>query len=163
MKGLSLTQPWATLVAIGAKRIETRGWSTKYRGPVAIHAARGLPAEATDLARESPFREALASGGYSSAYDLPRGAIVATATLAACFIFSARKSYQIPVASNDPGKINWREVMIEGWEAAFGDYTPGRYGFLLDDVRALTEPIPCRGNLNLWPVPEEIADRLRAG
>lgn len=42
MKGLSLTQPWATLVAIGAKRIETRIWATSYRGPLAIHAAKGL-------------------------------------------------------------------------------------------------------------------------
>ena len=28
MKALTLTQPWATLVAIGAKRIETRSWAT---------------------------------------------------------------------------------------------------------------------------------------
>lgn len=32
MRGLSLTQPWATLVAIGAKKIETRSWTTTYRG-----------------------------------------------------------------------------------------------------------------------------------
>ena len=42
MKVLTLTQPWATLVAIGAKRIETRSWATKYRGPLLIHAAAGL-------------------------------------------------------------------------------------------------------------------------
>jgi hypothetical protein len=42
MKVLSLTQPWATLAAIGAKKIETRSWSTAYRGPLAIHAAKGL-------------------------------------------------------------------------------------------------------------------------
>ena len=34
VKALTLTQPWATLVAIGAKRIETRSWSTRYRGPL---------------------------------------------------------------------------------------------------------------------------------
>ena len=38
MKALSLRQPWATLVAIGAKQIETRSWSTAYRGTIAIHA-----------------------------------------------------------------------------------------------------------------------------
>ena len=42
MKVITLTQPWATLVAIGAKRIETRSWPTRYRGPLAIHAAIGL-------------------------------------------------------------------------------------------------------------------------
>lgn len=40
MKALSLTQPWASLVAVGAKRIETRSWRTSYRGPLAIHAAK---------------------------------------------------------------------------------------------------------------------------
>lgn len=38
MKALTLHQPWATLVAIGAKTVETRGWATKHRGPLAIHA-----------------------------------------------------------------------------------------------------------------------------
>lgn len=40
MKALSLWQPWATLIAIGAKQYETRGWSTPYRGPLIIHAAK---------------------------------------------------------------------------------------------------------------------------
>lgn len=43
MKTLSLWQPWASLVALGIKTIETRSWSTKYRGPLAIHAARRRP------------------------------------------------------------------------------------------------------------------------
>lgn len=41
MKAITLTQPWATLVAIGAKKIETRSWATGYRGRLAIHAAKG--------------------------------------------------------------------------------------------------------------------------
>lgn len=41
MKALTLTQPWATLVAIGAKCIETRGWSTDYRGPGTVAAVGG--------------------------------------------------------------------------------------------------------------------------
>ena len=32
MKALCLHQPWAYLVAIGAKRYETRSWKTRYRG-----------------------------------------------------------------------------------------------------------------------------------
>ena len=43
MKALSLTQPWATLVVIGAKRIETRFWHTSYVGPLLIHAAKAIP------------------------------------------------------------------------------------------------------------------------
>lgn len=39
MKALTLWQPWATLVAMEVKKIETRCWSTKYRGEIAIHSA----------------------------------------------------------------------------------------------------------------------------
>lgn len=39
VRALSLWQPWAGFVAVGTKTIETRHWSTKYRGPLLIHAA----------------------------------------------------------------------------------------------------------------------------
>src|SRR5690348_17556570 len=54
MKALTLTQPWASLVAIGAKRIETRSWSTSYRGPLAIHAAKGFPKSAQEFTQVPP-------------------------------------------------------------------------------------------------------------
>lgn len=51
MKALSLTQPWATLMAIGAKRIETRSWGAAYRGGVMPPApVMALPAAATGRA-----------------------------------------------------------------------------------------------------------------
>jgi hypothetical protein len=40
MRAISLWQPWASLIPLGAKKIETRSWSTKYRGPLLIHAAK---------------------------------------------------------------------------------------------------------------------------
>jgi hypothetical protein len=40
MKALSIQQPWAWLIATGAKDIENRTWRTHYRGTVAIHASR---------------------------------------------------------------------------------------------------------------------------
>src|SRR6267154_1758716 len=43
MKALTLWQPWASMIAFGEKRIETRCWSTKHRGLLAIHAAAKLP------------------------------------------------------------------------------------------------------------------------
>jgi hypothetical protein len=43
MKAITLHQPWATLVAIEQKKIETRSWPTSYRGPLAIHAAKTMP------------------------------------------------------------------------------------------------------------------------
>ena len=40
MKVLTLFQPWATLVILGEKKIETRSWKTNYRGEIAIHAGK---------------------------------------------------------------------------------------------------------------------------
>ena len=40
MKAITIWQPWASLLACGGKRFETRSWATSYRGPIAIHAAK---------------------------------------------------------------------------------------------------------------------------
>lgn len=41
IKVLSLKEPWATLIASGVKKIETRSWKTTYRGELYIHASKG--------------------------------------------------------------------------------------------------------------------------
>lgn len=148
MKALTLTQPWATLVAMGAKTVETRGWSTKYRGVIAIHAAKGFPAWAKDVAQNTRvFRDAL---GWPNPPEgtpltqewideiarrlraLPLGKVIATAVVIDCF-------------STD-GKI----PPLSDRELAFGNYAPGRSGWILEDVRPLAEPIPAKGALSLW-------------
>src|SRR3982751_1322426 len=82
MKALTLTQPWATLVAIGAKRIETRSWSTTYRGEVAIHAAKGFPRDCHELCATEPFLSVLKAAGFTHTRELPTGVIVADGVLA---------------------------------------------------------------------------------
>jgi activating signal cointegrator 1 len=60
VKALSLHQPWATLIAIGAKRLETRGyWPYTHRGDLAIHAARRWTRDLRALCEQDPFRRAL--------------------------------------------------------------------------------------------------------
>lgn len=144
MKALSLTQPWATLVAIGAKRIETRSWHTTYRGRLAIHAAKGLGSVGghsglIDLCLRPPFAAALLAGGKGRIVpgdDLPLGAIVATANL-------------VLVEDSRHAEGTLRRYGAPH-ERAFGDYSPGRYLWVLRDVRALPEPIPARGAMGLW-------------
>lgn len=147
MKALTLTQPWATLVAIGAKSIETRSWRVE-RTPVriAIHAAKGFPDDARYIATTEPFHTAL-GGGLAS--ELPIGKIIAIADLTICFRFAAGTERQIRERSADGA--------LPPHEADFGDFSAGRYGFRLLNVVKLPEPVEARGMLNLWNVPEEIA------
>ena len=67
-KALTLSQPYATLLALGQKRIETRSWSTSFRGPLLIHAGAGLgPVGGAqglmELCRSEPFRSILLAAG----------------------------------------------------------------------------------------------------
>ncbi|MCA0850378.1 ASCH domain-containing protein [Salipiger thiooxidans] len=51
MKALSIRQPWADAIIWHGKDVENRTWSTRYRGPVLIHAAKAWgPREREDLA-----------------------------------------------------------------------------------------------------------------
>jgi hypothetical protein len=46
MKALTIYQPQASLIAIGAKEFETRSRRISYRGPLAIHAGLKKPSDA---------------------------------------------------------------------------------------------------------------------
>jgi hypothetical protein len=160
MKVLTLTQPWATLVAIGAKRIETRSWSTSYRGPLAIHAAKGYPQEARAITISNyPIAKALHNAGLVKLKDLPLGAIVATCELVKVveisqFIRQQLFSFETADYDGTRCQLTGPELMCtippDEPELSFGDYTPGRYAWLLDNVQALETPIPAKGALGLW-------------
>lgn len=143
MRALSLTQPWAILVAIGAKKIETRSWPTRYRGLIAIHAAKGFPVRAQDYCRDEPFLSVLEEAGFTKFSQIPRGEIVAVAELK-----NVCRTEEIIVS-------------ISEQERAFGNYAPGRWAWMLANVRALSEPIPCRGALQLWTLPPELLARVQ--
>jgi hypothetical protein len=152
MKVLTLTQPWATLVAIGAKHIETRSWATSYRGPLAIHAGKGLgPVGGRKglhaLCGAHPFCDVLLPAGYNAlrmpAWGLPLGAIVATCELVGCVWIG----YEWP--RNQLVSQRSQHILTDQ-ERAFGDYTPGRFAWLLANVKALPAPIPAKGALGLW-------------
>ena len=142
MKALSIIQPWASLIALGAKKIETRSWRTEYREPVAIHASKRIPEDCWLLCFEEPFKTALAEFFMGNSIYIPTGSIVAIATIADC----------IPVEQISPELAT---------EIAFGNYEPGRFAWLLTAVKRFQRPIQCKGAQGLWTVPEEIEERLR--
>lgn len=149
MKALTLTQPWATLVAIGAKRIETRSWHTRYRGPLAIHAAKGFPPRARKFTTEPICYEAVKScrtladvvkrGGDLPAY--PLGCVLAVCRLVDC------RPTTLFTRGADMAEAAY-DLTLQ--EESFGDYSPGRFAWILDAVQPLPEPIPAKGMLGLW-------------
>src|SRR5690606_18387977 len=128
MKAITIHQPWATLIAIGAKRFETRSWATKYRGPLAIHAAKKIDVGAC---REDVIRPVLAEYGYH-VDNLPTGAIVAVSTLKDCI-----KS----VETWTDGYVLENGAYVYSPEYEFGDFKPGRFAWELTDVKQI-EPVP---------------------
>lgn len=139
MRGLTVTQPWAQAIALGLKRYETRSWHTAYRGPLAIHAATNFPAYAREFAATE-----LANGRLPARF--PTGAIVALCELVECH----------PARSVVPS--------IGAVERLYGDFSDRRFAWKLRLVREfLAAPVPARGMLGLWAVPDELAARLTAG
>lgn len=146
MKAITLTQPWATLVAIGAKKIETRSWNTNYRGKLAIHAAAGKYVDDYLLMKIEPFYTALKNAGIESRLQIPLGGVIAT-----CDLVSTHKVDEMDWIE---GKRGWsKDNYFWGatdQEKSFGDYSVGRYMWFLANVNALENPIPVRGSLGLW-------------
>jgi hypothetical protein len=149
-----MTQPWATLVAIGQNSIETRSWSTRYRGPFAIHSAKGFPADARELCGISPYREVLARAGYRDATELPRGEIIAVATLVDVMKFNRSTLKDI--------RTRAARGQFPPHEADFGDFSAGRYGWVLENVVQLKKPVPAKGMLGLWELPAEVEAAVRS-
>jgi len=71
MKALSLRQPYASLIAIGKKTIETRYWTTSYRGKILIVSSKGK------IYKNVPYPD-------SFNLYLPLGMALATVELIAC-------------------------------------------------------------------------------
>lgn len=138
IKALSLWQPWASLMADGLKIDETRHWSTDYRGPLAIHAAK-----TTDLAG-APDALCQAAFGPFWSQELPRGAVVAIGELASC-----RRAETVA------GQLTRANL-------AAGNFTYGRFAWRVERIRALRRPIPLVGRQGLfnWIAPDDIEGDL---
>jgi activating signal cointegrator 1 len=143
---ISLWQPWASAIALGLKRYETRSWSTRHRGPLLIHAAKKWTSEqrefrtkAMDRLRADPqISDELRRSflGYSSVL----GCIVAVTDLVSC------------------RSTEWKGLDVTGLERLFGDFSPGRYAWQLGDVVRLPRPVSCAGHQGLWrPSAEALA------
>jgi len=136
MKVLSLLQPWASLVIMQQKEYECRSWTTRYRGPLLIHASSKKPSR-----REKQFFEQAA---YFRNYihdmeELPYGCLIGKVVLQEIYT----TSYLLHFMDGRPHH-KWQQ------ELAFDDYSPDRFAWHLTDATSLEHFIPVKGTLGLW-------------
>lgn len=126
IKVLTIREPWASLVGAGLKHTETRSWKTKYRGWLYIHA--GLETASLDRTQEHIIQEAL-HGVYH------HGEIFLRCRLSGCIPITME--YAAAAREADP------------LDFSFGDFTPGRYAWILTDVEHIP-PAKARGMPGIW-------------
>jgi hypothetical protein len=129
MKALTISQPFASLIASGEKWIENRTWCTSYRGPIAIHAGKGT---------QYMTRTELAS--------VPHGCVIATAHLEYCVQLSIVQSMVKSGRCDHP---------LTGSTRTFRDlsqhkHAEGPWLWVLRDIVTLADPVYVSGAQGLW-------------
>jgi hypothetical protein len=139
LKALSVRQPWAGLIAAGTKDVENRGRQTQHRGLIAIHASLRPDEDAHYLPHVRSWYKNAAH--HTKTIAEMQGVILAVAELDGC-----HQAGTTTVACCPP----WGEP-FHGANRA--------WHWRLRDVRPIT-PIPARGQLGLWNVPDDITARI---
>mgnify|MGYP001448991868 CR=1 FL=1 len=145
MKAITLWQPWASLVAVGAKRYETRSWpapkTLRVGDLLAIHAA-GRSYDISEIDTDGKLLRACQTRRVWPLIALPHGEVVAICRFGGCH----RTGLLAP----------------DEEEQVVGDWSPGRYAWLLERVCRLAPTIPARGYQGLWDwePPSELREQL---
>ena len=152
IKVLSILQPWASLAVLGHKRIETRSWNTFYRGELYIHASLGK--NYNKLKADDPlyrfYHTLFAYNKIEPIEKLPFGAIIGKVDLVDTNSMLELFCHRNPSPNNLITPIDiWRDAISEQ-ELAFGNYTTGRYAWLLSNPVMFDKPIPAKGQLGIW-------------
>lgn len=153
MKALTIRQPWAWAIINGGKDVEnrTRNIAGAYRGPVAIHAGRGwsdlgaadrnvLGAMCAADPHSAPLVEALGQvERVDDAFEY--GAVIGVVDLV-----------DVHAGWTEPTPCN-------PWAQRY-DGRCGLNHLVLTNPRALPRPIPWRGQLGLWNLPDDVLGEM---
>lgn len=128
MRAISLWQPWGSCVVLGYKRIETRKWSTTFRGTLAIHAAKKRDSICTQM-------ENVVRGQLDSVLPdpLPRGGVIGLVDL-------------VDIREMDEALIGAQTEL----ELALGDWQEGRFAWFLENPRPIKPWLEVRGYQRMW-------------
>lgn len=136
MKVLSIKEPYATLICNREKHIETRSWKTSYRGELYIHASIG---KAKKELEHHPYLK-----NYYREEELNYGYIICSCKLVDCVYMDEE----------------YVERMKTNKEYTMGIFEVGRYAWILEEIKPLTNKIKAKGKLNIWEYKEEDSHEL---
>lgn len=143
MKAFTVYQPYAHAIVAGVKHYETRPRRTHIRGRVAVHAGRLDEVQATKHLTNGEFWAVLEAAGGGG--NLPRGAVIGTVEIVDC----------VPV----------EELVdsLDNRERLLGDYSPGRFAWVLQNPVMFKTPIPAHGKQEYEPRAEVTNVTFEAG
>ncbi|MEG2457774.1 MAG: ASCH domain-containing protein [Bacilli bacterium] len=127
MKVISIKEPWATLIKNKKKFIETRSWKTNYRGELFIHAS--LSKIKNNILKDKLLKDIISTS------EMNYGYIICKCKLVDCIYMDEKFLKDI--------KLNKKEYIC-------GEYSLGRYAWILKNIEVLKEPIKAKGSLNIW-------------
>ncbi|HHX17064.1 MAG TPA: ASCH domain-containing protein [Mollicutes bacterium] len=122
MKVITIKQPWASLIAYGYKRYEFRSWKTNYRGPIYIHAGKGVD------------KTAMKDFEYLN-IDYPKSKIVAQVYLEDCVFIDSKVDDKL---KKENKKLYSGHI--------------GNYAWKLSGVKKIKNNRHINGQLGLWNI-----------
>lgn len=155
MKGLTLLNPWAYLMAMGHKKWETRNWQPTTRGEVAITSSKAFTDAYKAVCLEKSFREVIApnvsDGDFIYAVNsMPCGSVMCVGQLVEVI------TSEEWLARHKAGQAGYTDQ-----EKAFGNYEPRRFAWRFENMILLPKMIPCRGKMSIWDLPGSIEAQVR--
>lgn len=171
MRALTLTQPWAALVALGIKLIENRPRvviGEDFHEPIAIHASREIDepvyARLQRLAPELFQSRGEHTAGLSESsarsdwYALSR---VTSAVIGVVTPTHTLKGWSSAAIAEHADMLAIQFRAITGRDDQLRWFF-GPVGHVVKDARPLTAPVPCRGWQGLWTLTDDLAARVHA-
>lgn len=166
-------QPWAWAVVHGPKGIENRIWLADLLGDIWVHATGKTPRIQYERGRETILRLTSGELEVPALGELDQGAMLGRARVVDVILpggwsphGSASKTCSLarghfklhgPDWGAEP-KFSLARSPYAGTPWHFVD----QYGYVLEERRALAEPVRCNGHQRWWTLPRELVERVLA-
>lgn len=155
MKVISVKQPHADLIVHGDKWCENRTWSTRYRGPLLIHASSRPCNDSCEYFEDLGMQLSQSPG------EMATGSIVGKVDLIDVVrshdvlrIIFGRKP-ELPVSDST------KKLIANSSQNSHIHVANSGYCFILSNPRPVEVPVRARGRLNLWDAPLQLSQKIK--